>query len=371
VKVVFVCFYEAYPPGSGAASVTYNSAKFAEGDRVLVQCAGEDQEPYTTEDGVQIITVAAATESRLGKMAGMNRCVRRLIDRVEELSPDVVVLEGAGWALYLWMLLREVRRRLPRTRIAYHSHNVEYVLRRQKHGRAIAVITRWAERRICREADLLFAVSSVDSAQLEGLYGVQPQLLPNGVDVDRFERACDDGSIANSYGIGDRACLFMGLYNYGPNRSAVDFLVGSVMPRIHQECPTAQLAILGGRVPYERTWLVNPGSIPYEQLPAFVCACKVGLAPIFSGSGTRVKILEYMAAGKPVVSTAKGAEGLEVQNGVNILLGEEESTFAAEVVRLLKDERLAGGIGAQGRETVRSRYSWSIVMETFNRALRQ
>jgi glycosyltransferase involved in cell wall biosynthesis len=150
----------------------------------------------------------------------------------------------------------------------------------------------------------------------------------------------------------------MGSYSYRPNREAIDFLVSSVMPKVIQHCPEAQVVILGGAVPYQEAWLINPGCVTHGEITIFAEACKVGVAPIFTGSGTRLKILEYMAAGMPVVATAKGAEGLLVQNGRDIFIENGAGSFADRITSLLKDRRLADRIGGRGREVVNTHYSW-------------
>ena len=94
-------------------------------------------------------------------------------------------------------------------------------------------------------------------------------------------------------------------------------------------------------------------------------ACNVCAAPIFSGSGTRVKILEYLAARKPVVSTAKGAEGLDAEDGRHLILAEKKDDFKHSILQLAGDRDLAARLGEEGRELVEMRYSWPRIFERF------
>ena len=366
MRLAFVCFYEAYPPASGAASVTFNTAKHAGCEAIIVQLMARSQ-PERIADGVRVITLPCWSDSRVRKLAALQGTIRRITAVLECLAPDVVVLQGASWALYHLLMLRRIRRRLPQARVAYHAHNVEYVLRKQKHGRLVTAITRSAEGRVLREADLCFAVSDVDAHQFENLYGIRPKLLPNGVDCERFDRVTPDQirAMRQKYSLGDRTVLFMGLYAYRPNREGADFLVESVMPQVVRQCPDTKLVIIGGEVPYERPWLINPGRIPYEEVAPAVQACRVGVAPVFSGSGTRLKILEYLAGSRAVVSTAKGAEGLDLQNGRDLLLAEDADAFSSAIVRLLQDRALAESLGANGQRVVNARYAWPVLMQAF------
>jgi len=362
MKTAVISFYEGYPPDSGAASVTWNCAKHADGERFLVQVGG-DRRSEGTADGVQVHTLPGAS-SRLKKLLGLRQSVARITELCREIGPDVVFLEGASWAVYHAMLIRSLRRAGIRALIAYHAHNVEYVLRRQKHGRLVAGLTRWAEGRVFREADVTFAVSEVDRRQVEELYGIRPHLMANGVDVAAFGRTrdADVQDVRSKYGLDGQTVLFMGFYAYRPNTEAVDLLVSRIFPRILQRNPGARLAVLGSEIPYKEPWIVNPGRISYEDLPAFVAACTVGVAPIRSGSGTRLKILEYLAAGLPVVSTAKGAEGLDLRDGEHLVLAEDDQVFGDAVLRLLEDEPLRRSLAERGRAFVEENYAWPRIM---------
>jgi glycosyltransferase involved in cell wall biosynthesis len=156
----------------------------------------------------------------------------------------------------------------------------------------------------------------------------------------------------------------MGLTSNPPNREAIDFLL-EVFPRVNLRHPEVYLVIIGGPVRRRAPWLITPGNIPYEEVPVFLKAASVAVAPIFSGSGTRLKILEYMAAGLPVVATAKGAEGLNIQNGENIVLAENVASFAEQLAFLLVERIAAERIGRAGQQLVRRYYDWSEIAPRF------
>jgi glycosyltransferase involved in cell wall biosynthesis len=362
MKTVFISFFPAYPPTSGASSVTYNSARHASGDRLLIQMDTKEV-AHPGEDGLEIRTLAWP-EERWFKLANLPGRVREIGDWVRRSEPEVVVLEGASWAMYHLLLLGSLRRACgPSTRIWYHGHNVEYVLRRQRHSRMVSELTRWAEARLLRGVDRVFAVSEVDRRQLRALYGVEAELWPNGVDVTWFGGVSDEAVAlaGRRYGLHHPTVLFMGMYAYAPNREAIDFLVEETLPRVRRHVPDARLLILGGDVPHERDWLVAPGKVAHTELPAIVRAATVGVAPIFSGSGTRLKILEYLAAGLPVVSTPKGAEGLSIDDASGLRLAEAE-VFAEAVTQVLSDPDRARSQASVGQRTIEARYDWPSIL---------
>ncbi|MFZ0245712.1 glycosyltransferase family 4 protein [Candidatus Binatus sp.] len=365
-RVAIISFYEAYPPASGAASVSYNLAKFLSGSSVLVQLGRHDGR-FVTADGVEVVTLAGASESRPQRLGRLPGFVNRMVAEIRRAAPDVVILEGASWAFYHWMLLRRIRRAIPQTKVVYHSHNVEYLLRSMRNGRAVALLTRVAERRVVRDADLVTAVSQVDQSHFARLYGVKPILLPNGVDTKRFA-PLDRQTIASlraKYGIDSRTLLFAGFYAYGPNREAIDFLVTSVMPALRHSHPSATLALTGGGAPYHEPWIRNAGSIPYDDFAGFVGACGVAVAPIFSGSGTRLKILEAMAAGIPVVATEKAAEGLSLKHGEDILFARDGDEFVRRISELFDSPDFVARLCERGRLKAASKFSWDGIARKF------
>jgi glycosyltransferase involved in cell wall biosynthesis len=259
---------------------------------------------------------------------------------------------------------------MPQIRIVYHSHNVEYLLRYQRHHRAIAVLTRWAEAKLVKHADLATAVSKVDQDHFARLYGVKPVLLPNGVDAARFEGVDSEGIVRfrSAFGLDQHTLLFAGFYSYAPNREAIDFLVRSMMPALRERYASATLALTGGGAPYHEPWLRNVGSIAYEDFAEFVAACAVAVAPIFSGSGTRLKILEAMAARIPVVATEKAAEGLDLKHGKDILFANTTDEFVGCIENLFYNPALAAGLRERAAMTV-ARFSWETIADEFERVL--
>jgi glycosyltransferase involved in cell wall biosynthesis len=91
--------------------------------------------------------------------------------------------------------------------------------------------------------------------------------------------------------------------------------------------------------------------------------CGVFIVPLRSGSGVRVKILNALAMGLPIVSTSIGVEGLAVENGKHLLIADRPEHFAAAVLRVLSDPALAGDLGANARRLACERYSWEAVGE--------
>jgi glycosyltransferase involved in cell wall biosynthesis len=364
MRIAFVCLYEAYPPASGAAYVTFNCARLTPCTSLLVQFS----EKAATESvaNLTIVSLRQHASSRLGKLVNMPRAIAQIRREVSRFKPDHIVLEGASWAVYLLLLVFVLQRTLPGVKVVYHAHNIEYLIRQQRSSRIVASITRWAERRILKACDRSFAVSQEDRHRISSLYGVLPGLLPNGVDCSAYcATPAEIHAVRSRYGLTDESILFMGLYAYPPNTEAVRFLMEQVMPELHLQRPNVRLVVTGGGPPNSQPWLINTGVISRGDLNTMLCACRVGVAPIFKGSGTRLKILEYMAAGLPVVSTKQGAEGLGLEGGRHVLYAETAAEFQVALSRLFSDPSLTKSLSSEAAALVRSKFDWTPLLRQF------
>src|SRR5579885_513594 len=154
--------------------------------------------------------------------------------------------------------------------------------------------------------------------------------------------------------------LFIGSYSYKPNVDAAEFLIEQVWPRIYRVMPKARLIIAG--TPSDRIRGYGLG-IPGVEFTGFVKdidglyqRSRVVCAPVLSGSGTRLKIIEAAAYGKPIVSTRIGAEGIEMRNGFELLLRDDPDSFAEACLRLLSDPALCERLGTAARAIAVQRY---------------
>ncbi len=203
--------------------------------------------------------------------------------------------------------------------------------------------------------------------------GVRIAQTPNGVDTEFFQPAPETPRDTNSL-------LYMGDYKYFPNVEAVSYFMEAIMPLLRAARPGLTLTLLGKEPPEAfvkmagdparglRVLGLVPDTRPYLQSSGvFIC-------PQRSGGGTRFKLMEAMACGCAVVSTAMGAEGLGATDGVNIRLAETPRAFADAVLELLATPDLAARIGASARSLALERHSWArsaaLVRELYQQLLK-
>jgi glycosyltransferase involved in cell wall biosynthesis len=292
--------------------------------------------------------------------------VRALAQRMRSLGPfDLVCVEHDR----LGPLIAQRRPDLGRWALTLHNVASE----RKRHELALATTRRqrWLYRRELADArrfearmaesyDRVFVSSESDADTVGGTTVV----VPNGVDTERFRPTPLPGT---------PALVFTGTLSWWPNIDGLEWFCAEVLPRVRAAVPEVRLDIVG-RDPLPEVQRLErlPGVAVHADVPSvalWLQRARVAVVPLRIGSGTRLKALEAMAAGRPVAGTSLGLEGLDVSDGVEALVADDPVSFANSVVRLLTDDELAGRLAAAGGEHARTRFSWVVVGRHFVDAL--
>jgi len=190
-------------------------------------------------------------------------------------------------------------------------------------------------------------------------------VVPNGVDTDGY-RSAGDASLNGSSPQNSVRIVFVGRMDYHANVDAVQWFCRYVFPRIRCARPDVVLQIVGGHPTGAVRRLASPGSIEVTgfvpDVRPYLAAASVVVVPLRIGGGTRLKILEALAMGKAVISTALGAEGLEAVGGRDLLIANPPAEFADQVVAVLSDADLRARLGAAGRRLTVDTYDWSRIV---------
>jgi polysaccharide biosynthesis protein PslH len=222
------------------------------------------------------------------------------------------------------------------------------------------------EEKFCSRASLLLVCSDYDKAVMQKLCPAVPvSVVPNTVDVDRYCASTDgDG----------QTVLYTGGMDWFPNRDAIEFFVTSILPKLRQAHPQIKVVVAGRPGPKQfLRWLTAIPNVefhgPVSDMSAEIARAGVCVVPLRIGSGTRFKILEAGAAGKPIVSTRVGAEGLNFREGTEILLADEPREFAAALSSLLRDPNRRKLMGQAARRRVEEHYSYRCLKQSLEEAL--
>jgi len=223
----------------------------------------------------------------------------------------------------------------------------------------------WAKHRryIARLVEKFRACTVVSEQERSLLSEIAPDyrpvhVIPNCIYVNAHDGAAG-GRVAG-------AMVFAGSLSYEPNHCAMRWFLTDIYPSIRAEVPDATITITGD--PGARPVPTGPGVTYTGVVPdvqRVIASSSVSVVPVRSGGGTRLKILESFALRTPVVSTSKGAEGLDVRTGEHLLIADTPGEFARAVIRLLLDPEHARGLAENGFRLVRERYSSDAVLPKF------
>ncbi len=275
---------------------------------------------------------------------------------------DIVQIEGTPMAGYAGMIARAP----DPPSLVYNWHNIESELMRRFAAQSNIAKRIYAnltadrlealEKRMLGEPACHIVCSEREKQQLAKIApDAMIEVVENGVECESF---------ASGAGEERRGGLvFVGSMNYHANvEAAVDF-VREVWPGLRSQFPKLSLKMLGSNpAPAVRALASEPGievtgTVP-DVRPHYAMAL-AAIVPLKTGGGTRLKILEALAAGVPVISTKAGAEGLELTRGEHFLIAETPDEWVA-AVRRISDPAVASTLSALGRERVRERYDWSV-----------
>ncbi len=154
--------------------------------------------------------------------------------------------------------------------------------------------------------------------------------------------------------------FFLGSMNWQPNIESVDYLLKEVFPKILQQLPDARLHLAGSYMPDKLVNLQQPGVIVHGKVDSvkdFMTSHGILLVPMKSGSGIRIKILEALSMGIPVISTTVGFEGIPVEQEIHGLRADSPDELVQASVRLSQDKKLAARLGKNGQQMVLETYS--------------
>lgn len=261
--------------------------------------------------------------------------------------------------LSTWQYVRGLREASPRVRIAtvLDEHNVESALLDQMCERgefgALAPLVRleaWRtaryEARVCRDADAVIAISSEDATRIEQLAarrGHVAVVAPVASDADATPRA----------DVSRERVLMVGQLSWFPNQQAVRWFCDDVLPHVRACVPHVHVRVVGGGAPDELRDAMIAGGVDVagyvEDIREEYALAAAYVAPFLTGGGVRIKMLDAMSAGVPIVTTRIGAKGLAVRPGSDLLVADAPADFADAVCRLLTDAALRARLAASAR----------------------
>jgi glycosyltransferase involved in cell wall biosynthesis len=387
MRILFLSCWFPYPPDNGSKirvynllralgsrhdvtllSLAFDSANQERADELSSFCAEVQairHDPYARSKVLSTLRFLSPVPIVNMPLADMTRAVRGVLDRKKF---DVVIASTETMAAYALLTPRSTVRILEE----HNSWSRRAWDRYREQSSALQRLRCWIswhktrryEARLFPKFDACVMVSERDqSASLQVLSGYdgRVEIVPNGVDCQR-NRPGFAQPIPKTF-------IYNGALTYDANYDAMRYFLAEIYPLIQEQVPDASLTITGSTSNVNLRGLRLDESVHLsgyvDDMRPLVAGAWVCVVPIRRGGGTRLKILEAMALGTPVVSTSKGAEGLDVVHNHDILIANEPTEFASQVLHLLRDPALHRRLVANARHLVEQHYDWMRVGQHF------
>lgn len=271
---------------------------------------------------------------------------------------DIVQLEGLYVCPYI-----PVIRKYSGAKIVYRAHNIEHEIWERTallsgglkylYLKLLAKRIKKFERGFMNQYDLLVPITERDGIILNKLGNNRPMhVSPTGIDTRVL--------IPHSKNLEHPSLFHIGSLEWAPNQEGLIWFIEKCWPEIHEKFPGLKFYIAGRKAP---DWLVRYFNAPnivflgeVDDAYQFMNSKSIMVVPLFSGSGMRIKIIEGMALGKPIVSTPIGTEGIATRSGTNILIAENEKEFISDIERLITDEELFAVISRNAIEYIQRKF---------------
>ena len=385
MKILYITYGLPYPPHSGARLRDFhliNQVAVQHSVSVLSLLESPEERRYLSSlvhCCEQVDTVLAAAKSWARHLSGIAHALAsgrplathlfhypEMVARVRAIAttwnPDIVQIEHSFLAPYV----RAIPDDHPgKTILSMHNLGALQYRRmlRLRTGiwQKLLFLFKWMlmrgwEPRWAAKFDHCLVVSPVEERLLRAAVPNLPvSVIDNGADTESRRRLPPPP--------GGNALLFVGTMGYPPNADAVLHFHRAIMPRLRRRIPDVELIVVGRHPPPAVRRLDQQPDVTVtgyvNDLIPWYQRSRITVVPLRAGGGTRLKILESMALGRPVVSTSLGCEGLEVSDCEHILVADNPAEFADAVIRLIEDEELYRRMISSARQRVETRYAWA------------
>lgn len=381
-RILIITIHPLYPISHGGIVRVIEEAKFLSKSGIEVHLVGNitkkrDLEIVEKITGARAYTFSMLTFLTSGIFSKLglftigwinNIFIRWDVNKlVKKIKPDIIQVEFIHTAHQVSIISKKYN--IP---LLISEHNVEYIKLSIEKQRDIGKF-KSIEKNICNSANYITTVSEKDKEELLRIGINRPiKTIPNGVDYQRFQVKKDvRDRLRQKYGIqkDDVVLVFHGTLNYNPNITANDLLKNQIFPELSSKHTNLKLLLIGpGRISFTGDKVIELSDISFDEFPTHLSMGDIGVVPLTAGSGTRLKIIEYLALGIPTVSTEIGAEGLPVSDNREILIARDvKDDLMKKIALLLNDKRLQQRLSENGKKLVIEELDWNVVLKEYLR----
>jgi polysaccharide biosynthesis protein PslH len=383
LNILFLSSWYPYPPDNGSKLRVYNLLRGLAGPHEVTLLSFTDQAPATTPPELEALCRQVYTVPRLAYRPGSSRALaglfsltpRSVLDTYQPLMAEMIgrllrqerydlVIASQWWTAVYWRVFAHRPALYEEVEIGLFTSQIVQAatsLQKARHRLTLFKLQRYLRRQLPH----FRACTVVSEVEKRLLHELAPDyqatyVIPNGITPAEHTIALPRPQ--------PDTLIFSGSLSYSANYDAMNWFIQEVYPLIQAQVPAVRLVITGkpGKQPLPPADNVTLTGFVDDVRP-LITSAGISLAPLRLGGGTRLKILEAMSLGTPVVTTSKGAEGLAVSDGEHLLVADSPEAFAAAVLRLLKQPELRRQLANNACQLISQQYDWAVVMPEFLR----
>jgi len=350
-KTAFVTFFPVIPDNMGSSAVINSRFKNWPYVKKLFQISH-----IKKINNNKINTVFIKKESPINKIIKLPELVFKIFQFLKKSKNNLIIIEGASWIFYSFIVLFSFKILLPNSKIIYFSHSIESEIRKKYSSVLIYHLTKFLEKLVFKYSLISTSVSKIEQKKIIKLYNHKTILYPNALTLNRKIKK---QILLKNY------IIYSGSYLYRPNKNAIDILNKKIMPKLTKKIPNLKLVLTGGGFNKKIPWVINKGIVKKRDLYNLIYYSKCMCVPLKFGSGTRIKIIEAMAIGAIVVSTPKGIEGIDLKTKNPPFITGSTKKIISTIVTIINKNKIIKKKSIEQRDYYIEKYSMKKITGNF------
>lgn len=326
---ILINFFRVTDPYSGASEVSFNFFKNIKSkNKKLFQFSDEKKK----HKNVKSIIIK---NTKIQKFLNLIKLSNEIINYSNSKKNLIIIFEGASWIGYSFFVFMLLKNKLKKAKFIYHSHNVEYLLRKKNNNILIQILTKYFEKYIANNFDIFTCVSLKDKRILNNLYNINSEIFRNGVDEIKNINKIKIKKFKFSY------IFFCGSVEYYPNYEALNILVNKIMPKVYKKNPNIKVIVSGNKkLPFKKDYLINAGFLEKKVFYNYLKGASIFVNPMKTAFGSQLKIINALIFGKTIIASSKAVEGIEHNNNFNNLhITNSNEIFANLILKKINSKK--------------------------------
>ena len=353
VKTAIACFFSVYPINYGSSVVCSSFFNNWNGEKKLFQISNKDTSVKKIKNTFIIFN------NKYFKILSVILQIISINNYLKKGNPKkILIIEGASWVGYSFLTFITLKLLIKDIFVIYRGHSVEYEIRKKNNFYLVAIISRYFENYIYKNANISTSVSNIEQKKIKKLYNVKTNIFPNIIKVENFNYKKNRFS---------NYVFYCGSYEYRPNKIIIDRLVKKIMPAVRKRNRNIELVLTGSeKSKFNESWVHNLKLVSKKNFISLLNKSLCIAIPSKEGYGTRVKIIESLCYGAIILTSPIGIEGIQFKGNISSpIICKTDNDFVKKILYLYKNHLIVKKKIKPFINEYRQKYSASIATKNF------